>query len=608
MGQKNKKNRCALTVPLLLAALALPACVTTKPLTDIVDAARDTIDQVRGNGGQQATAATDTTNARQRSTATAQPPAPALAYSSSPTRMRAEPQLDKFFADGTVNGKELIDELKAIKAAADSRRTEETFVALMGAIDASASNFDSVDRFDWKALLKNIGMAGFRQVRGAISYAALDHFMDTLIRDPEALAKESVSLPAPQGLDRAQMQRVLNMAAFVVGARVANRVAEDADDTWQNLEGEYEKLLDRREKAARLLADAVDLRRKAQLARDEARIRQTQRELSRWLSDADIRFIDEFGAGKPIKLGDFANDFAMQNIALEYMRRRDPSAYREYRADADGLIGRTKAYVQTAGGALAFGGLVASFANEASMFIDDRDLRKILRVLPLGAEFVEAAIPLAYKTFKAAHSGVIVESSSWNPFNPEKRFRVLSSAGSEDVTASGAFDLIKGSGRQNLFRSGMFSASARGFLHRVYQCDPETTGRMLDTAIPDAMRAEFGESFLNLPKGSEFHFVNALTKDAYPRRRQLVSNMLVSDQRRSGRFESIGDMQRQVDANYASWNDSQLARLILANHHGSVSHAQMQIGDSMIRLIPTITAVYEYESYADSCRRSAGGA
>ena len=351
----------------------------------------------------------------------------------------------------------------------------------------------------------------------------------------------------------------------------------------------------------------VDVRRKAQAARDEAALRRNTQELSRYLSKGDIEFIDAFGDDRPLK--EFANDFAMQNIALEFLRGRDPEAYKDYRTTTDGLIGRTKAYVKTAGSAVAFAGLVASFVNEGAMFLSDREPRKIYRILPLAGEFATAAGALAVRTYRSAETGIAIESSSWNILGREKRFRMIDASGEHiDETASGVFDALKASGEQKRFRGAMFSNGARGLLYKVYLCDPESTGRMLDGAVPDAMRGQFGEAFMGLPSGSGFYFVNVLTNPKLTKHGALVKDVLQRDQRKSGRNPAVGDVQRQVAADFANWTDSQFARMILANHHGPVRHAQMQVGGTIVRLIPTITAVYEYESYADSCRATAGRA
>jgi hypothetical protein len=46
-----------------------------------------------------------------------------------------------------------------------------------------------------------------------------------------------------------------------------------------------------------------------------------------------------------------------------------------------------------------------------------------------------------------------------------------------------------------------------------------------------------------------------------------------------------------------------LTRVILANSQGV--YAQMQLGDTVVRLVPSMATIYAYESYADSCGQTA---
>ena len=46
-----------------------------------------------------------------------------------------------------------------------------------------------------------------------------------------------------------------------------------------------------------------------------------------------------------------------------------------------------------------------------------------------------------------------------------------------------------------------------------------------------------------------------------------------------------------------------MTRLILANGQGT--YAQMQLGNTLIRLVPSMSTIYAYEDYADSCAKAA---
>lgn len=538
-----------------------------------------------------------------------QSPSPAAnvnLFKTSPANMRNKSSMGDLFAKGTVNGKELITEMRAIRQIANSTRTERAFSSLMGAIDSSAATMDT-SRFDLGRLGESLGGALLKETRSSVSYAALDSFFDIMTGDPEALAKETIQLPSSEGLDLAQQQRILNMAALVVGARVANKIADDADNTYGNLEKEYERLLKRREEIAAILADVVDKRRKAAAARDELAMREMTTELARYLGKEDIEFIDSFGQDRPLK--EFATDFGMQNVALEFLRRQSPKAYADYRATSDDLVGRTKAYVKTIGGVVAFGGLLSGFTNEIALTSKDKNARNILAMLPLGLDFVSAAAPLMAKNVKTSFTGITVASSSLLDMfgGGERLFRVVGADGKiKDVrSSSSVFEALHDKGEDGRLQDALFQNGTSGLLYKIYVCDADATGRMLDKAVPDDLRDSFGKEFMRLPEGERFYFLNALTQENTPNRKKLVSDLLGSDQRKRSGTPLIGKVQLQVVGQYSKWSDSQLARMILANHYGPISHAQMQVGNTLVRLIPTMTAVYEYETYADSCRATA---
>ncbi len=525
-------------------------------------------------------------------------------FRSDPRMVRSTSEFSQLFSKGTVTGEELLKELKEIKATARAADSEQAFNNLMGSVDKTKANVYAAENIDWQQILGELIHVGLRQARTTINHEALDQFMDTMLEDRSVLAREKIDLPSPQGLTKGQQQRVLYMAAYVIGARVANQVADEALDTLKNLEEEYTTLLIRRQEIAELLADIVARRNEAIAAKNELEVRDRTAELNQYLSAEDLEFIDRFGADRPI--AEFANDFAMQNMAVRFLQRQDPEMYKEYRAEVDGLVGRTKVAVKTAGGAIAFGGLVTSFVHEVSSFGDVQQPGVLLGILPLGSQFVKAALPLAKKVMQISVTGIVLETESifWGP----KRFRVAVANGKEEDlrTASNVFEELEESPENDqLFKDALFSNGGRGLLMSVYRCDPDTAGRMLDASVPDNMRNEFGVKFMNAPEDKDYSFVNALTNADLQYRNRIVTDVLGCDQRLRARNQIVGETQKQVSENFTKWNSSQLTQLILANHHGSIDYALMQVGKMTIRLIPSMTAVYEYESYADSVREQA---
>lgn len=515
--------------------------------------------------------------------------------------------MQALFQKGTVSGADLVDHLLEVRRAASERKSMAAAERLVGGIQQALVTGQS-GKFDWKGEVAKvlIGMAA----EAAMSYAqsSLDPFIQTMMDDEKGLRSETIQLPDGRMLNEQQKKRVVTMAALVVSARVAGHVLDKAKSDFENLEQEYERLLDRRQKLAGLLAEAIGKRQEAVSARDELTARQLESQLA--LSSDDIAFIEKFKGNH--SLADFSNDFAMQNYALAYLRKRDPSAYAEYRAQADGWVGRTKAYTRTIGGVAAFGGLMAAFTNEVVSLYKGRNNEagqlEILSALPFGAEFVATAAPLIMTTMDVAIKGVVVEPVKI--ISPPKRFRIITNGQEEDFRyASGVFDSLKKQGSEGLFTEALFRNGAPGLLYSMYQCNAPEVARMLDTAIPKDARQKFAVSTLGMRDaeiGGAFSFISAFDGNnaVAQRARNLPVQLLGRDQRKLSDSIGYGELQRIVSDKYTSWDNAQLTRLILANNAGSVSRAQMMIGNSTIRLIPSMTAVYEYEAFSESCRRT----
>lgn len=588
----------------VLAALPLCACDATLPkrLDPRPESSTTSTSPTteRGNPGGNRT--TDRNQPPQRQPN--QRPLPVQGFNANPTNARPAASLQTLFARGTVSGRDLIFELRAIQAMNRAQRTQRSFATLMGAVDRSVAS-RSTQAFNWNQLVKGVTDAMVAEIRTSVSNAALDQFLTTVVGDEQALARETITLPSARGLNRFQQQRIANMAAMVIGARIAERVLTDADKTFTNMEGEYQDLMTRRQQIAGVLADVVDKRRKALAAKDEMAARQMTGELSRYLGPEDIQFIDTFA--KDMSLKEFSNDFAMQNIALQYLRKSEPKAYQDYRAKADGLVGHARAYVKTIGGVAAYGGLLVGFFKEANDMAQTQNGQEIISALPLGSEFISSMVPLVPTVAKTTFSGVVIEPTEdvtgW--LFGTKRFRVTTAQGDADArSATDVYKAIQQAGEEARFQEALFRGNSSGFLYKLYTCDGAEVGRMIDNTVQAETLERFQREFVR-NTAVDFSFVNALSDPRSPRHSQIVSQFLDSDQRQRSNQPIVGETQRQVASGYGKWTESQLTRLILANHTGSPSHAQMQVGGVQVRLIPSMTAVVEYEGLQDSCRRTA---
>lgn len=600
-GQIGKRRlRCTTTITMLALAVLLGGCAN-----------------LQGGGGSQSLAGPSSSDSLNDSRGDKKPDRPNERRATSaftPLGPRPDPRIrlnpgrvpiQALFAKRTVSGDELVSYLLDVRRGALDRKSDSAAVRLMGGIqratDGKAANVNWQD----EALKFATGV----MATAAIGYAqdALDPFIQQLMDDQNGLRSESITLPDPRGLNEAQRKRAVTMAAMVVTARAAGKVLNKADKDFNTLEQDYSRLMERREKLAGILAEAVGRRQQAIAARDDLAARKIDAQLA--LPYDDIQFIERFKGQHSLK--EFSSDFAMQNYALAYIRKSDPSAYKDYRGEADGWVGRTKAYVRSVSGVAALGGVMAGFVGEVATLYRGRKgnngAADIIAALPFGVDFALASAPLISKATVVAAKGVVIEPMV---IISPKRFRVETNGKEDDFrSASGVFEALKGNGADQLLVESLFRHGAPGLLYSMYQCDPSEVGRMLDLTVPNEERAQFANRSLGIPAHdleSGFSFITVLTEKG--RRDDLAVRLLGRDQRQAAETVGIGQVQRMVSTNYTKWDDAQLTRLILSNRSGTAANASLMLGSTYVRLVPSMTAVYEYEVYSEGCRAAAFGA
>ena len=524
-------------------------------------------------------------------TSTSAPAATALPYA------RSQGSVKKLIVKGTVTGTDLLNELKELKLAAGDRKSR---VALAGAIGATSSSLMDQKNHalvDTEGKVLDLFMTALKEQISAYSFSAVNLLMKALTGDADALSKETIELPKSAATMTLPQQRsVLTMAAMVIAARVTHKGLEAAQRDFKNIEAEFDALLDRRQKTAALMADVLDRRRKAKAAKQEAEVRHMEADLAQWLSPADLAFIDTFGENRPLR--DFSNDLGMQNLALQFLRHSDPKAYAAFRAQTDGVVGRSRAYLRTMTGIAAFGGFTALFTQDVVSATRDKDLGETLAVMPFAFQFAKEAGPLVKLSVQTLLTGVVLEPTRFS-----HSYRLARGTQTTELRhAKNVFDSINGSGEGRLLADALFRNGAPGLIYRVYLCDPAEAGHLIDKAVPGKDRRQFAESYLHASDPGGFLFANALSGETAGAGK-LAEPLLSRDQRTRGSAVPIGEVQRLTAEKYSEWDDSQLMRLVVSNSEGS--YAQMQLGGTLVRLIPSMATVYAYESYADSCRHAA---
>jgi hypothetical protein len=563
------------------------------------------------SGGAEAQLPDTLKNMFQKATQTPTPPPPPPTQAAPPGTPSADPvqmpaSASQLFHQKGATGGELAFVLEGLSKSAHQRQSRNFLLRASPAAPAGSSNFmaDIADK-SWAAL-----MSSYTDLGEGKSYSdrSLDHFIDGLLGNKTGLGMHRVDLPQNgETMTPTQQKRLLILGAMVIGAHIANETLQQAHENFKIISTQYEGLLDRRQKAAAFLADVMDRRRQALAAKDELEARK----LSGGLSDADLKFIDSFGPN--ITVETFANDVGLQNLALAYLRRSDKpedrATYADYQVEQKKFVSSSKAYVQTVGGVAAFGAFSGLFVKQLLDMVHAKDYTGGLAALTLIRDFVKEAKPLIKSSSDALYDGLVTA-----PKAAHRTYRIEHAGTLTDIDrASEVFQALNSSSDKHWFDDAVFRDGSPGFVSRVYQCDPEHAGDLLDSAVPVAQRRQFAQDYLNWQADGAFSFADALYDESATAagtgtgtdtgKKRLAEPLLNRDQRKHADSVAIGQIQEQTVAKDETWNDIQLMRMILANSEGT--RAQMQLGGTIVRLVPSMATIYAYESYTDVCIKTA---
>lgn len=508
-----------------------------------------------------------------------------------PVQSRPQSELVAMFERGSANGSELIAELATIRALMKLQRSAGAAGAVLGTPESGGGG-----GFNPQAKLLEIALRAAEEAVkpyiASIGFGALDLHLRTLIEDPQLLSQESIKLPSPRGLSHAQIQRVANMAAIVVATRVTGKVLRKAQEDFAGVEADYVKLIERREATAKLLYDIL---LKAGSGSG------VPPELAGVYAADELKYLRENVARMPV--ADFGNDLGAQNLALRWLRRSDPAAWESYRSSSDGLRKSTRGYIRATAGVTAFSALLATFFQETVGNIRRNRAADIVGALPFAWEFVKEVPPLLKLSWQVGEAGVVEL-----PMRSTKRFRVIESDKVEEIGRAG--DLLASLKRRNvepLLSESLFRTGADGLLYKLYRCDKSEVGRMLDVAVPLGERERFAAEY-RIADPAQFSFANAF--NAPPERRlehELGDELLRRDHRERSTVPALGVAQRAATQGLGRWNADQWLRLILANREGQAALATLQLGDVLVRPVPSMQSVYAYETLVDECARQLGG-
>ena len=519
-------------------------------------------------------------------------------------QLRSAADMNKLFERGSITGKDALTELRAMKQLSSQQGVQKALSQLYGTNPASmvgqqTPDLSTLGKMDYAAMAEAAG----EHLVTEMSMTALENFFTTLTDNPAYFENETVELPKYiQNFTPAQRQRVLVLAASLIAIKGSNKIVEASNKDKDKAEAAFKQVLDKREKAVGVMLAALDAWRKAKEDQREAQARQ----LDGALGADDLEFLSRFP--KDMKVSDFQKDLTVQNIALEYLRKKDPAQFKDYAVSRDEYVSSLNQYMRATVGVASFAGFSYMFLREGRRAFEAEGFNALQTAVPFGDQFIKEFGTFGQKSlvtwFGALKEGFV------GIFASSGDFRIEPAAGGvpieKQTDIKGVLTFLEKQKLDGQFYDRMFASGVDGYMFRVNLCE-NGAGRLIDKAVGDGKtRQEFVKQYYGLDDATGFTFANALDGNWQPKRRtDLVGRLLRTDQRKAagdGKAQAIAGIQQQTVASVKKWEDADLAELIYASYaEGSRTQAHLKYGDYIVRMVPSEWTIYQYERYEQKC-------
>lgn len=498
---------------------------------------------------------------------------------------RPTSELDRLFTGGEISGSQLLSELKTIRGAVAGGQLNTAMASLMGggmalnpaALQSSGGFFSSLFSGATDALLDLLV--------SHLSYSALDTFFATMSDNPRLLDEVKVTMPKADNLTPEAKQQVATLAGFLVAIRGSGKIIDASQDDFEAAKASYRKVMEQREKAARLLGNLLFQREglvaseKEELARKTVMLTPEQREQLEYFRDR--------------KPEDLIHDFQAQNIALQFMQKSDPEFMKGYRSEMQTLTSHYSAYARAATGTTSMLAFSSLFLKRTKSLLEKSPEQpaNIAPVLSLASDGFGEVLSLGKRaTTLFSNSDDFTEGS----------FALVK--GNERVTGLSAAKLIgklDDAGRKtltdNLVRNG-----SGGYLYQLYTRKPETIGSMADDATSKNDRAAFAKAYYELDDAPDFCFLNAFEKKGNGAgKRNLAKDLLMQVASADAVAEdekALAKVQQSIIGNAGKWDNSILRQIVLANNQGTAASPALRLAESEVVIdVPGMQGLVDYE-------------
>ena len=502
-------------------------------------------------------------------------------------KTRPPEQLDSLLNGQEVSGEQLMAEVKAMQSSLSGQNLNKAMESMLGATAAggvpnlaamsnSSGFFSSIMGSATDMLLDSL-VAG-------VSYQALDHFFATMASKPGLLKEVTVTMPkADASMTPDMKQQLVNMAGFLVAIKASGKIIDASMQDFDAAKDSYAKVLDTRMAAAKVLGDAFFAR---------AGLEKAQEENKAYLTAEQSQFLEAMRDKKP---DDLMKDFAVQNIALDYLRKKDPAKYGDYKAGVNEFKSHYGAYARTSVGAASMVGFSSLFLKRAKNMLEKNGLAVAPYLLPLVGSGLTETLTLAPRVTNVISSSPDLQEGSFAVRTPKGDIQGA-------LSAEKAFALLNDESL-TAFQAELFKDGQLGFFGNLGEKFPQASARVLDSLVQKDTRAKLSKNYFEREDWPDFSFQNVLAGQGEnvdsKQLRQFKSDLFRSAPAQTATNldqQSIAQVQTDVRERLAKWDNSTLRQIMLSNRTKAQAGVELALNGYVLSVdSPGMKGIMDYE-------------
>ena len=508
-------------------------------------------------------------------------PAAKIAFSRPPE------QLDKLFTGEPLSGDALMLEMKTLRSSIASNSLNTAMSSLLGQSGSGAAPASPGGMFGGAGFFSSVASSVtdvlLDTLISELSYQALDTFFSSMTEKPGLLKEVQITLPKTNATMTPEMkQQLVTMASFLVAIKASGKIIDASENDFNSSKDSYRKVLDSRVKASALLGDAFYARSGLFASQQEGKARG-----QKFLSDSDLAYLESFREAKP---EDFIRDFNAQNIALEYLRKSNPTEYADYRVGVHEFKNHYGAYSRTAVGATSMLAFSALFLKRAKSMVEKNGLLAAPSLLPMVGDGLKEVTTLAPRVKKMIENSPDAQDGSFT-------MKLGSGETKRELNATKVFASLSEDNRAN-FQAELFKNGQAGYFGKLGEIYPLVAGRILDTLVEKNNRKVFVKGYLQEDDLPDFSFQNALSDNAR-KTRELKASLFRSAPTSTATADdekAIALVQNDVRSKLNKWDNSMLRRVMFANRDTKKRDIEMTLNGNTIGIdSPGMKGIMEYE-------------